>query len=39
VLYGDFNPTARLSFTWYKDLGLDDTKKAVLYDFGAGLSY
>ncbi len=39
VLYGDFNPTARLSFAWYKDLGLDDTKKAVLYDFGAGLSY
>ncbi len=39
VIYGDFNPTARLSFKWYRDLGLDSSNKQVLFDFGSGLSY
>jgi len=39
VIYGDFNPTARLSFTWYRELGLDNSSKLVLFDFGSGLSY
>ena len=39
VLYGDFNPTAKLSFTWPKELGDGDSNVEALYEFGAGLSY
>ncbi len=43
VLFGNYKPTGRLSFTWPKgestSLKLGDTGYRVLYPFGHGLSY
>ncbi len=44
VLFGDYNPTGKLPFTWPKDdkfwnANTGDTKIDVLYPYGYGLSY
>ncbi|TWU33683.1 glycoside hydrolase family 3 protein [Novipirellula artificiosorum] len=44
VLFGDFKPTGKLSFSWPKSvaqlpLNLDDDDAAPLYPFGFGLTY
>ena len=44
VIFGDYNPTAKLSFTWPKSMkqipiNYDDTNYDPLYKFGHGLTF